>query len=357
MIFGAIALLTVLGVIYLVCQFRRFRIVQRAGEKHKVFSWLLASLIPAAIFSTALLNRFAFYIVFIHMAVIWMLCNLAASVIRKCLHREPTRYYAGGAALLITAAVLGSGWYFAHHVYETDYRLETDKDLGGAPLRAAMIADSHLSVTLDGEKFRQKMEEIASKNPDILFISGDFVDDDTKRQDMFEACEALGDMDLKYGIYYVYGNHDLGYYNYRDFTGEELVQALTENNVTLLADETVTIDGRFTVTGRLDHSMERMEAGELPLGEDGLYHILLDHQPTDYDAEAAAGFDLVLCGHTHGGHIFPAGQIGLIISENDALYGHEVRGNTDFILTSGISGWSLPFKTGCISEYCIIDVE
>jgi predicted MPP superfamily phosphohydrolase len=41
---------------------------------------------------------------------------------------------------------------------------------------------------------------------------------------------------------------------------------------------------------------------------------------------------------------------------NDRVYGKEVRGDTTFIVTSGISGWAIPFKTGCISEYVIIDI-
>ncbi|MBQ9188951.1 MAG: metallophosphoesterase, partial [Clostridia bacterium] len=84
--------------------------------------------------------------------------------------------------------------------------------------------------------------------------------------------------------------------------------------------------------------------------------VMLDHQPNDYAAEAAAGMDLVLSGHTHGGHIFPAGQIGLWIGANDFLYGTTRIGQTDFVVTSGISGWAIPFKTGTFSEYVVIDL-
>lgn len=41
---------------------------------------------------------------------------------------------------------------------------------------------------------------------------------------------------------------------------------------------------------------------------------------------------------------------------NDAVYGLERRKNTDFIVTSGISDWALKFKTGCFSEYVIIEI-
>ncbi len=358
-IFIVVALLGVVSVIYLVTRFHRFRLFERLAEKHKLLSWLAALLPVAAVMCTYFVNLFTMFVVLIHLMVIWLLCDFVSFVIRKLRHKPRTRNYAGGAALLLTAAVLGSGWYFAHHVYETDYQLKTQKSLGGEPLRIAMLADSHLSITLSGEDFAAQIDRIREAKPDVLFIVGDFVDDDTKKADMLRACEALGGLELRYGIFYVYGNHDEGYYDYRSFSAEDLRNALTENHVTILADETQVIDGRFAVIGRQDfYAPSRASAAELaaPL-DDSLYQIVLDHQPTDYDAEADAGFDLVLSGHTHGGHIFPAGQIGLLISDNDAIYGLETRRGTDFIVTSGISGWAIPFKTGTISEYCIIDVS
>ena len=87
------------------------------------------------------------------------------------------------------------------------------------------------------------------------------------------------------------------------------------------------------------------------------YTIVIDHQPNAYDEEADSGADLVLSGHTHGGHIFPAGQIGLLIGANDRVYGTEKRENTNFVVTSGISGWAIPFKTFTISEYVVIDIN
>ena len=87
------------------------------------------------------------------------------------------------------------------------------------------------------------------------------------------------------------------------------------------------------------------------------YHIVIDHQPNSYSEEAESGADLVLSGHTHGGHIWPAGQIGLLIGANDRIYGTEVREDTTFVVTSGISGWAIPFKTGTKSEYVVIDIK
>ena len=89
------------------------------------------------------------------------------------------------------------------------------------------------------------------------------------------------------------------------------------------------------------------------------YTIVLDHQPQDYLAQEEAGADLALSGHTHGGQLFPLMVIEnhINITPDDKVYGHEKRGNTDFIVTSGISDWAIKFKTGCKSEYVMVEIE
>ncbi len=42
---------------------------------------------------------------------------------------------------------------------------------------------------------------------------------------------------------------------------------------------------------------------------------------------------------------------------DDNVYGFENHDHTDFIVTSGISDWAIQFKTGCRSEYVIVDIQ
>ena len=358
-IFAAVSVLALISIIYLMSRFHRFRCLEGLGERHKLLSWLLSAVPVAGILSVGyFINLYTMPVVIIYFMLIWMLCDLTAWIVRKIRKTERTRNYAGGAALLLTFAVLGAGWFFAHHVFETDYGFRTDKLPEGERIRIVLLADTHLGITLDGGKFAALCERMQQAEPDLVLIAGDFVDDESKKSDMLAACEALGRMRTTCGIYCVYGNHDLGYFGYRDFTKDDLETAFAENGIVLLQDESAEIGDFLTVTGRLDKNTEgRKTVQELtdPLDRQR-YLIMLDHQPNDYAAEAAAGADLVLSGHTHGGHIFPAGLIGLLIGANDRVYGTERRGSTDFLVTSGASGWAIPFKTGCISEYCVIDI-
>jgi hypothetical protein len=118
------------------------------------------------------------------------------------------------------------------------------------------------------------------------------------------------------------------------------------------------IADKIYIVGRRDKSVnDRIEIGTiLSLLDPNKFTIVLDHQPNDYAAEAAAGADLVLSGHTHGGQMLEINLVGQLTHANDKTYGMEKRDNTTFIVTSGISNWSIKFKTGTNSEFVIVDV-
>ena len=358
-VFGGLILLGLASVFYLLTRFHRFALFQRIGERHRRLSWLAAAVPVAALAGFAVFNVSTVIVVLIHLMILWMLCDLIGGIIRKIIKKpRGQRYPEGVFAILLTAGVLCAGWYFAHHIYETDYRLTTEKELPGGSLRVVLIADSHLGITLNGESFAAQMERIQAVKPDMVVLAGDFVDDESERGDMERAAEALGSLQTTYGVYYAHGNHDRGYYGSRKFSLRDVSETLKRYGVTVLEDETALAGGVLNVVGRLDKSFaDRNPAEKLTEGLDlTKYTVCIDHQPNDYDAEAAAGCDLVLSGHTHGGHIFPAGYIGLWAGMNDFVYGHDRRGQTDFIVTSGISGWAIPFKTGAVSEFCVVDI-
>ena len=143
-----------------------------------------------------------------------------------------------------------------------------------------------------------------------------------------------------------------------------LVDELENDGIVVLSDETVLIDGRFYLIGRKDLSAvkevrgSRLSMNDLTGSLDkNKYMIVLDHQPADFENQAKTEADLVLCGHTHGGQLFPFNQVGKWIGANDLVYGREKRNKTDFIVTSGISDWAIKFKTGTKSEFVIITIK
>lgn len=351
--------LALIGLIYLLTRFRRFRFVRRLSEKRRWLAWVLPSVPLLIILAFAFYDLINTVIVVLHLIVFWALFDLTVFLLRKLAHREFKYYWPGGAAALLTVVYLGAGWYLAHHVSETRYELTTEKDIGMDMLRIVQISDSHVGNTFDGEGFARQIERIQRTDPDLVVITGDYVDDDTTKKDMEISCAALGNLQTTYGVYFVFGNHDKGYFEYRDFSADDLRNELEKSNVRILEDETVMLGEQVLLIGRQDRSVrERKSAAELMEGVDPeKYTIVLNHQPNDFDAEAKAGVDLVLCGHTHGGQMFPVGLIGTATGLDDKSYGLEIRDNTTFIVNSGISCWGLQFKTAAPSEYVIIDIK
>ena len=300
----------------------------------------------------------------LYLAMIWMISDAIFGGLQRIFHLHFQYYYAGYLAFIIWGIVLSVGWYLNHHVYPVYYDLTTSKEM--PKLRIVMFADSHLGTSFNAEGFQKHLIAMQQLNPDIVAVVGDYVDDSTTKKDMIKATQALGKMKTKYGIYFVVGNHDKGYYGsaHRGFSGKDLLMELKKNGIVVLQDEAVLLDDSFYIIGRKDFSEERERKShrqsmtELIQNLDSnKYMVVLDHQPADYENQAQSKVDLVLSGHTHGGQLFPLNRVGKWIKANDAVYGNEKRSKTDFIVTSGISSWTIRFKTGTKSEFVVVDIK
>ena len=362
--------LAVLGsFFYVTRRISQFRFMERVSKGRK---WLriLESLVPVLAMFGVLwytMGMMDALICMIHLVIIWLLCDGVTALLHKKTGK-PAKWsrqeVAGLFAIILTAGYLICGWFLANHVWEVPYTLHTEKQTGS--LRVVQFADSHVGTTFDGKGLEKYVEEMQQTNPDVVVITGDFVDDDTSKQDMIDACHALSKLNPTYGVYFVFGNHDKGYYSpdYRGYSGDDLVAELEANGVHVLQDENELIDDRIYIVGRQDRSEEakqgRVDMETLTADlDDSHFSIVMDHQPCDYEAQAASGVDLVVSGHTHGGQMFPLMQFEnlMALGGDDKVYGYEKRENTNFIVTSGISDWAIKFKTGCRSEYVLIDIQ
>lgn len=348
---------------YLWTRINQYALVKKLREEKPQIYRVLAVIYIIALLVAVVLQTVNTMVVLLHLTIFWGIADGIVWMVRKFSAKQWKRYYAGAATLLVTILYLSIGWYNAHHVVETNYTMHTDKKLDGKKLRILQITDMHIGATFNGDGFAEHMKEAERCQPDLVVATGDFVDEETTREDMVKSCKALGSISSTYGVFFVYGNHDEGNYtNSREFQAEEFEKELIKNHITVLKDEAVLINDNFYVIGRKDRSAElhgdRMEMSELVQELDtSKFLLVLDHQPTDYENQKKAGVDLVLSGHTHGGHIFPAGPIGELAKFNCMTYGIRKEGGTVFEVSSGISGWEIPFKTGAISEYVVIDVE
>lgn len=300
-------------------------------------------------------------IILVHLVIFWMLLHLLYIPLRHKKYAVMVKTAAGCCAFFFTILFLAIGWYNCNHIAQTTYTLHTEKNVGN--IRIAQISDAHLGTTFSGAEFAHAIDQISAVKPDVLLVTGDFVDDSTTPEDMRNGCKALGQAQTTYGVFFVFGNHDKGFFpERRGFSGDDLIAALEENNVTILQDESVLIDNRFYLIGRQDQIEERQNNGRKTMTElvenldHNKYEIVLDHQPCDYESQSKSNVDLVLSGHTHGGQFFPLNYLNTFVSANEQVYGEEMRDNTHFIVSSGIGNWAMRFKTGCISEFVVVDI-
>ena len=345
------------GAAYLTLRIAHFGGIRAISGERKWLCNLLSLLTVSTVFfvlscAMSLVNA---VIVLLHTTVFFLIFGGFFRLIKHP-HKDKGAFWQGWLALIASSVYLYIGRNTLYNVCRTDYTVKSDKKID---LKIAMFADSHLGTSFDGIGFSEHLKRIGEQKPDILLITGDFVDDGTKKDDLQKACRELGKMELKYGVWYCYGNHDKGYFKTRDFSANELEKTLKDNGVHVLADEYELVDDKFYVAGRLDSSYEkRKNMDDLLDGIDtDKYIIVMDHQPNDYRSEADSPADLVLSGHTHGGQLFPLNRVGDLLGINDRTYGYENRNGTDFIVTSGISDWEMQFKTGTKSEYVIVNVE
>ena len=341
---GFILLLVLLLLIYFtILSFRKIEIF---NNKNKVLAWCI-SLIPLIIVFS-LFNYINAIIIMFHYDIILIIVNLIMLLLKK-----KNNCVLVSISIILTAIYLSYGAYQAYHIYETKYNINTTKDISN--FKIIGISDTHIGTTFNGLGFKKEIEKISQIESDLFVIVGDFIDDNTSKKDMIDACSALNLLHPRYGVYYVNGNHDKGYSN-KDYNYDDFVAELEKNNVKILSDEVVNINENVVLVGREDKRYARKSISELISDVDKSKYIIdLNHQPNDYDNESGV-VDLVISGHTHGGQLFPFGYIGLWIKANDETYGYNNRKGTNFIVTSGMSGWAMDFKTGTkslISFLCI----
>ena len=340
-----ILLLFLLAIYYSVKSFKNLSVFKNIKNKFLV---LLLSFIPLVIIFI-LFNTVNAIVVLAHYSFFLLMVFLVMKLLKK-----DNKDILVIVSVIITSLYLCYGAYQAYHVYETKYDIYTTKDIEN--IKIIQIADTHIGATFDGKGFRKHIEKISKIDSDLFVITGDFIDDDTTYEDMVESCASLSLLKSKYGVYYVNGNHDKGYYT-REYTYNDFLDELRKNNVNILIDEVKEITNNVVLVGREDRQYSRKTIDDLVNNIDKSKYIIdLNHQPNDYDNEEG-NVDLVLSGHTHGGQFFPIKYIGPLLKIDDEFYGLHTRKNTNFIVTSGMSDWAIDFKTGTYSEYVIINIH
>lgn len=173
-------------------------------------------------------------------------------------------------------------------------------------LRAVQISDIHLGGWMNVDRLQQVVDRVRALNPDLLFITGDFLlgrgYESRSRKWLHDLSRVLGPLAALIPSFAILGNHD--YWT----TPGAIREMLQRSAITDLTNSV------FTLTQECDHlylcGVDDVRQGNVRLDKviaqvpDDAAAILLAHEPDFAEVSAATGkFDLQLSGHTHGGQI------------------------------------------------------
>ena len=336
-----------------------------------VISIVFAALIVALgiIFMTSPILIVALYLILVGIA-----CDIVRAVLHFALKKHETAaktaketLRCGLIPLVGSLLIVTLGFFNMNTVHRTEYDLTTEKNI--SDYKIAFVSDLHFGVSMDLNKLHEYCSAISSEQPDIVLLGGDIVDESTPKDDVEPVFTALGGINSKYGVYFVYGNHDRSNYaRVRSFSDEELESIITGSGITVLDGRSQKVSEDIVVAGREDigisHSNPnasgepRVPTAELLSGySDDDYKIVLDHQPIEFSENIGAGTDLQLSGHTHNGQIWPFGWLIGPISGNVLEYGIKNIDGFTAITSSGIAGWGYNIRTEGICEYVIVNLS
>ncbi|KGH48662.1 metallophosphoesterase [Modestobacter caceresii] len=220
-----------------------------------------------------------------------------------------------------------------------------------AGLRIVTFSDGHLSSTYGGRRFERLVETVNAQRPDVVAIVGDLVDGEVS--ELREDVAPLADLVSDQGVYFVTGNHE-----YFVDTGQWL-RHLSTLGVDVLRNERVSI-GRGGATVDLAGIDDRTAAASglpghgadldaaLDGRDDAVPVVLLAHQPVQVEQARAAGVDLQLSGHTHGGQLWPFDYAVLL--DQPVVEGWSQQGDTQLYVSSGAGYWGPPMRVGARPE-------
>ncbi len=213
LIIGAVFAASAGGLVYLALRSADLPFVRRSarGKRRAAVLICLAFYVLLTAVLGLLLNFINALICILHLVLFRLLCGLAAFALSKLRHRRPRESAVGTAAAVLCLVYLTYGWIAAHHVSRTDYVFSSPKLT--EDLRIVQITDAHIGATFDAGGFSEYVREINALSPDAVVVTGDFVDDGTSREELLGGCDALGMLETRLGVYFVWGNHDRGYYS------------------------------------------------------------------------------------------------------------------------------------------------
>ena len=217
--------------------------------------------------------------------------------------------------------------------------------------RIIQLTDLHASRLLQGPWIESVVNRTNARTPDLIVLTGDMVDGLPQARE--HDVSPLRNLKARQGVVAIAGNHEY-YADYPRWLG-----TFDRLGLRMLLNEHIVVPGNgegFVLAGVTDIIAPRFRQTP-PNIEQALYGVpadmpvvLLSHRPGGAQDNAAAGADLQLSGHTHGGQAW--GMHWLVQYLNDGFVSGSYQvGDMHLYVSNGAGLWpGFPIRLGQRSE-------
>ncbi len=296
-------------------------------------------------------------------------------LIRKFLFRKNDFAFHG--IVFAGIFILSVGMTVYGGIHAQDIRVHTNdvtvhKEAGNLHhMKVVLVSDWHLGYSIGTRQMRKMVQQINAQDPDLVLIAGDIYDNQYDSiDDPTQISMILNGIQSRYGVYGVYGNHDVTEELVGGFTvstesnplrDTRIEKMLSDAGIMMLKDQVVSVAGEIQLIGRLDGEKTGNRIDERESLEELIQKVdtdrpvfVLNHEPEDLSQYNRNGVDLMLAGHTHAGQFFPLTITRSFVWDN--YWGIETEGNTTGVVTSGIGVYGPPLRVLSDSEVMVLNI-
>lgn len=358
----------------------RFKVPFAVLYLFMALSPVIAFLLPKSAFAIIIRRISTYWIGIMLYSLLYVVLFDLLRLIAKHTKLKNTLLFSRGSVISIGSVVVACavatclyGIFNARNIKVNEYNVTVDKSCGDTKqLKAVLVADLHMGYAIGVDHITNMVEKINAQDPDIVIIAGDIFDNSYDGMDDPEGIKAqLQSIKSKYGVYAVYGNHDIDEKILMGFTfdwggkqlhNEKMTNFVKDCGIRLINDESVLINDEFYLVGRRDTDKPgtedgtRAELSELTKDLDKTKPIfVLSHEPDELQETADAGADIDFSGHTHDGQLFPGNLTIGLFWENPC--GMIKKDNMYSIVTSGVGVYGTFMRVGTDAEICTVNID
>lgn len=292
----------------------------------------------------------------------------------EIIHSKRTFIIAGFICIIIVSSLSTYGVIHSKKIINTNYNITINKKVENLKnMKISLISDLHLGYNTTLSHVKNMVSKINENNSDLVVIAGDIFDNNYNAiESPQDIINELKKIKSKYGVYAVYGNHDIeepilagftfNWKNNKTYSNPKMEELLSKSNIKLLRDEIELINNKFYLIGRLDYHKYGIEVEKRKTIEELLENIdktkpifVIDHEPYELEELSNNNVDLDLSGHTHNGQMFPSNIFIKFIWKN--AHGLLKVNNMYSVVTSGIGVYGPNMRVGSTAEVVNINIK